>query len=105
MKNYTDRELADFMLEMRRHGGRTRWRQLKANAWRWLLFVTLVLILAGAGLFAQARGFSGFVLGLAVGIFSRDGVWLRLQRLAWPFYAKIVDWGKVERIANGEALA
>jgi hypothetical protein len=105
MKNYTDTELAASMLEMRQHGGRTRWRYLRTNAWRWAFFFGFIALLLGFGTFAQAWGFCGFVVGLVAGIFSRDGVWLRQQRAVWPFYAKVIDWEKVESIANGEPSA
>jgi hypothetical protein len=100
MKNYTDKELADFMLEMRQHGGRTRWRYLKTNRWRWVLFFGFIALLLGLGLFAHSWGFCGFVVGLVFGIFSRDGVWLRGQTAVWPFYAKVIDWEKVERFLS-----
>jgi hypothetical protein len=105
MKNYTDTELAAFMLEMRQHGGPPRWRYLKTNAWRLVFFFCLIVFLLGLGTFAQAWWFCGFVVGLVWGIFSRDGAWLRQQRAAWPFYAKVTDWQIVERIASGEPSA
>ena len=102
MKNHSDKELADFLLEMRQHGGRTWWRHLKANGWRWLFFVVFILILLGLGTFAKSWGFCVFVICMVAGILSRDGVWLRQQQAVWPFYSKVIDWGEVERIAKGE---
>ena len=105
MKSYTDKELAGFMLEMRQHGVRTRWRYLKTNKWRWILFCALILFLLALGTFVQAWGFVGLVVGLVAGTYSRDGVLLRMQRAAWPFYTRVLDWEKVERIASGESVA
>jgi hypothetical protein len=105
MKNYTDKELADFMLEMRQQGGRTRWRHLKAHGWRWVAFIGLIVLLLAFGIFAESLLFCGFIVGMVFGIFSRDGVWIRQQRSAWPFYVKVTDWSKVEKIANGDRPA
>jgi hypothetical protein len=105
MKNYTDKELADFMLEMRQHGGRTRRPYFNKNRWCWIFFFSFIALLLCLGVFAQAWGFCAFVFGLVFGIFSRDRVWLLGQQAAWPFYDKVTDWLKVEKIANGEPLA
>ncbi|HXT40726.1 MAG TPA: hypothetical protein VN887_12000 [Candidatus Angelobacter sp.] len=105
MKNYTDKELADFMLDMRKRGGRTQWRYIQADRWRWLSFIGLIVLLLVVGVLMKSLLFCGFVVGMVFGIFSRDGVWLRQQGAAWPFYVKTTDWSKVEKIANGETLA
>ena len=104
MKHHTDKELAAFLLEMRQHEGRSQWaRQMKANRGSWILFFTFILALLILGVFLRSVLVCGFVVGMVVGIFSRDSTWLQHQRLAWPFYAKVTDWAKVERIARGEA--
>ena len=105
MKTYTDKELADFMLEMRQHDGRTRWRYLKNNRSRWVLFFGIIAFLLVVGISAQSWGFCGLVIGLVFGIFSRDGVWLRGLTAAWPFYSKVIDWEKVERFSNEKPSA
>ena len=105
MKNYTDKELADFVLEMRQQGGQTRWRYRKMGWRRWALFLGLIALLLALGMFARSVGFCGFTIGLVAGIFSRDGAYVRQLRAAWPFYAKVIDWPKVQRIADGESVA
>jgi hypothetical protein len=106
MKKYTDKELADLMLEMRQHGNsRTQWRYFKRKKWRWFLFFGLIALLLGLGILAQSLGFCGLVFGLFLGIFFRDAVWLRGQAAAWPFYAKVIDWEKVERFSNEKTSA
>ena len=68
-----------------------------------MVFIVGVLFLLGLGTFAQAWGFCGLVVGMVAGIFSRDSVWIRRQRIIWPFYARVIDWEKVQKIARGEA--
>ena len=102
MKKFTDKQTASFMLETRQRGCHYIRRYLKVNAWRLPLVICLLIILLGVGTFAQDWGFYGFLIGLACGVFGRDGVWLRYQRISWPFYAKVINWELVERIAKGE---
>jgi len=106
MKKYTEKELADFLLEMRQHNGRApSWGYFKKHAARMFLLIGLVIVFFGLGVLAQSWGFSGFVFGLIVGIFSRDRAHTQQLQAVWPFYDKIIDWLKVERIANGEPSA
>jgi hypothetical protein len=104
MKNYTDKELADYMLEMRQKNGQTPWRYRMTSRGRWVYFFGLVGLLLAIGVFARSVAFCGFVVGMAVGIFSRDGAYVRQYRAVWPFYAKVIDWPKVERIADGQKI-
>jgi hypothetical protein len=106
MKKYTDKELADLLLEMRQHNGRApSWGYFKKHPARMVLFIGFIVVLIGLGVFAQSWGFCGFILGLVLGIFSRDRANNQQLRLVWPFYGKVIDWLKVERIANGEPSA
>ncbi len=105
MKKYTDKELAELLLEKRQHGGQA-WRPyFKRNRWRLVFCFALMVFLLGLGVLELAWGFCGFVFGLVVGICSRDRVWLRQQQAVWPFYSRVIDWLKVEKIASGEPLA
>ena len=106
MRQYTDMELAAFVLEMRQHNGRApSWGYFRKHTARMIVFLGLVAILLTLGVVAQSWWFSGFVFGLLVGILSRDRAHTQQLRLAWPFYGRVIDWLKVERIANGEPLA
>jgi hypothetical protein len=105
MKKYTDKELADFLLEDRQHPD-WKWRPyFKKNGRRWVFFICYIVLLFGFGIFAQSWWFCGFVFGLVFGMFSRDRVWLRVQQAVWPFYDKVIDWSKLEKIASGEPSA
>jgi len=105
MKNYTDKELAVFMLEMRQHNGRAPWRYFKKNGWRMVFLIGFIILLLGLGIFAQSWWICGFGFGFVAGIFSRDRDGVRQQQAVWPFYTKIIDWGTVETIAKGESSA
>jgi hypothetical protein len=104
MKKYTDKELADYLLEMRQHNGRTPlWR--KKYRWRLVVFWLIIALFLVLGISSQSWGFFGFVLGFGVGIVFRDRAYRRQLDSIWPFYGKVIDWLKLEKIANGEPSA
>jgi len=106
MKNYTDKELADYLLEMRqRDGHASSWRYFKQNRWRLIMFFGFAVALFGLGVFAKSWWFCGFIFGLVFGILSRDRVYVQQLQTVWPFYSKVIDWLKVEKIANEEPSA
>src|SRR5215469_4410320 len=100
MKKHTDTQLAAFLLEKNQNGGRVFRSYLKRNAWRLPLFFFLISFFLGLGISKHEWGFCGFLSGLTLGIIFRDGVWMKQQRVVWPFYAKVIDWIKVEKIAK-----
>ena len=101
MKNYTDKELADYLLEMRQRGGRaSSWSRFKKNRWRLILFFGFAIVLSGLGAFARSWWFCGLIFGLVFGILSRDRAHVQQLQKIWPFYGKVIDWLKVEQIAN-----
>jgi len=106
MRKYTDKELADYLLEMRQHNGRApSWRYFKKHRWRFVFFFSIIALLLALGVFAQAWGFCGFVFGLVLGILSRDRAHFQQLQAVWPFYGRVFDWLKVEKIAGGEPSA
>ena len=48
------------------------------------------------------KGFCLWSFGMYFGALCRDAGWLRRIKKAWPFTQKIIDWKKVEEIANQE---
>jgi hypothetical protein len=102
MKKYSDKELADYILERRRNGGRMGRQYYKTGIWRWFLYFSFIVLLLVLGVVGRAWGFWWFAFGLLTGLLSRDRVWFRMQQTVWPFYAKVIDWVKVEQIANGQ---
>jgi hypothetical protein len=106
MKKYTDKELADYLLEMRQRDGRASlWNRFKKNRWRFVLFFGLPIVLFGLGAFAQSWGFCGFIVGMVWGILARDRAHVQQLQKIWPFYGRVIDWLKVEKIANEEPSA
>ena len=106
MKNYTDKELADYLMEMKQRDGRASLKSyFKRNRWRLLLFFGVAVVLFGFGAFAQSWWFCGFIFGLVFGILSRDRAHSQQLQRVWPFYGRVIDWLKVEKIASGEPSA
>jgi hypothetical protein len=106
MKIYTDKELADYLLEMRRRDGRaSSWSRFKKDRWRLVLFFGIVAVIFCLGAFSQAWWLCGFIVGLVWGILARDRVHVQQLQRIWPFYGKVIDWIKVEKIANEEPSA
>ena len=104
MKKYTDKELADYFLDMKRHNGQAlSWR--KKHRWRLVVFWLIITLLLGLGVFSQSWGFFGFVFGLALGIVFCARANRRRAQAIWPFYDKNIDWLKVEKISNEESSA
>ena len=106
MRVYTDKELADYLLEMRQQsGGASLRRYFGMHRWRLVLSFGFIVSLFCVGLLAQSWWFCGFVVGLLIGILSRDRTHVRQVKVIWPFYSKVIDWLKVEKIATGEETA
>lgn len=104
MKKYTDKQLADYLLEMRQRDGRSSfWRAFEKHKGQAILFFTIIAVFLVLGIFARIWAFPGFVFGYAVGILSRDRAYRKQLRSVWPFYLKTFDWLKIEKIARGEA--
>jgi hypothetical protein len=106
MKNYTDKQLADYLLAMKQSDGRASSRRyFQKNRWRLILFFGFAVVIFGLGAFAQSWGLCGFIIGLVFGILSRDRAYIQQLQKIWPFYGKVIDWLKVEKIANEEPSA
>jgi hypothetical protein len=69
------------------------------------MFFGVAVVLLGLGAFAQSWSFCGFIFGLAFGILSRDRAHSQQLQSIWPFYGRVIDWLKVEKIASGEPSA
>ena len=41
-------------------------------------------------------------VGLVFGVLVRDAVWLCMIKRQWPFKQRIINWQKVEEIADGK---
>ena len=106
MKTYTDKELADYLLELRQRDGRVSlWGHLRKSRWRLVLFFGFVVVFFGLGVLAHSWWFCGFIFGLVVGMLSRDRAHIEQLQRIWRFYGRVIDWLKVEKIANDEPSA
>lgn len=103
MKHYTDKELADYLLAMKQSDGRASSRRyFQKYRWHLILFFGFAAFVFGLGAFAQSWGLCGFIIGLVLGILSRDRAYIQQLQKIWPFYGRVIDWLKVEKIASGE---
>ena len=72
-------------------------------------FILLLLLLIGAAawLALQSRKpelqpLGVFVTGFFFGALLRDFAWFRIVKRTWPFHRRVLDWGRVEAIAEGQ---
>lgn len=42
-----------------------------------------------------------FAMGMAAGVFIRDIRWLRTLKHNWRFHRRVIDWARVEALAEG----
>lgn len=72
-------------------------------------YLAALLILSGSiGLTFQTRApewksLGIFATGMAVGVIARDIRWLRTLNHNWAFHRCVIDWDKVEALADGIA--
>ena len=104
MNEDNDIRLAKFLLETRQDGDFMFHRRLKRHAWRWIPFFVFGAFFLSFGIFEQQWWISCLTIGLFIGIIGRDIETQDTQRQNWSFYAKVIDWAKVEQIAKSEPL-
>lgn len=85
----------------RRHAPATPWFYL-THDWRRQLFFTIAYLAVAAALWSinwrlASVGFLAFFIGRIV----RDIRWWRALSKEWPTTAEVIDWPRVEAIANG----
>jgi len=70
---------------------------------------TILVLYFGAVLagLAYAGIWPGFfaAAGVFIGVFLRDVSWLTGIQRNWPFSVKVIDWDKVQKIADEKPLA
>jgi predicted signal transduction protein with EAL and GGDEF domain len=94
---------ARLLLDIRQHG-LTYGRFVSRNLMLYTVLVALSLgLLAGARSWHQWEPFY-ILAGLTLGCALRDLGWLRKGRNEWPFNERVLDWDKVQRLANGETV-
>ena len=104
MKRQTEQAMARHYLAHRQAGYSIPY-VLRRSAGRYALLIGLLLLFLAGAYLARDRWDSGFCLwgiGVATGAFARDAGWLRRIKRQWPFTQKIINWQKVEEIAEGK---
>jgi len=106
-KMMTDQDTAKALLVHRTQGFSIR-RFIRKSARRYFLSILAVLaLLAGAvyheDLPMKLLFMAGF--GMYVGALLRDTGWLRRMKKDWAFTSRIIDWKKVEAMAEGKDTA
>ena len=92
------------MLQARACGGYKFRPFLRMNAKGYIFLVVyfsaVMAVLASAGCWPAVFA----VGGMAVGVFLRDVSWLTGVQRTWPFSVKVIDWDKVQKIADDKPL-
>jgi len=100
MKKYTDKFFANNLLEKRKANSTILYcykRTLKVN------IISIFVCLIGTALLFMLDigiGFPAIYLGLFIGAFARDLGWFISIKKSWPFTEKVIDWQKVEELAD-----
>ncbi|MBT7162402.1 MAG: hypothetical protein HN904_06455 [Victivallales bacterium] len=103
MKTPTEQDLARHLLVHRRNGYSAGY-VLRKSVRRYAVLVGILALFviwfhATDGLWY--KGLCLWSIGMFVGALARDVGWLLRIKAQWPFTAKVVDWQKVEDLAEG----
>jgi hypothetical protein len=97
--------LSERLLEARDRGGYTLFLFYRWSTTRYvviMIYFTLVLAFLAS---AELWNIFALIAGLLVGMLARDFGWARSQAKMWPAQARLLDWDKVQRMADGEPVA
>ncbi|MBN1359780.1 MAG: hypothetical protein JW993_04270 [Sedimentisphaerales bacterium] len=100
----THRQLARHLLAHRSKGYSFRY-VMYVSRYRIALSLSYMAVLAFVLWYSEAlllQLICLFVIGMLVGAFLRDFGWLRRLKMNWPFTESVIDWKKVESIAQLE---
>ncbi len=103
----TDQDIAKALLVHRTAGFSIR-RFIRKSARRYCLSILAALaLLAGAVYHADLPMKLLFMAGFGMycGALLRDSGWLRRMKRDWAFTSRIIDWKKVEALAEGKDTA
>jgi hypothetical protein len=71
-------------------------------------FILLLLLIGAAAWLAlqtrkpELRPLGIFMTGFFFGALLRDFAWFRIVKRTWLFHRRVLDWGRVEAIAEGQ---
>ena len=101
----SNQKRAKRLLKLRSEGARFRWNYFLKSKWLWIASLVIGFLVVGAIVTPEDVGMNRIIfclLGIFIGRILRDMIWLKDIVDAFPFTEKIINWGKVEEIANKE---
>lgn len=101
----TDKERAKRLLKFREEGPRAKWHYLLKSKRLWLSVVVILLLVALASVEPVSLMLNRVVyclLGILIGRVLRDLVWLQDIVDGFSFSRKVIDWTKVEALAQND---
>lgn len=100
MNEKMEKKLVQHLLYHKEHGYSFRYI-LRKSAVRYLILFAIVATVIMVNCHYCTEGGAEYLLaGLAIGAVLRDFGWIRQGKRAWPLYEKVIDWGKVQDIAD-----
>ena len=96
---FSDRAIARRMLDIHRHGY-SLGLFLRWNGREHLLLVVYFALLLGGLAYLDLWMPFYMMLGILVGRVGRDMAWVRASSKSWPFSDKVIDWEKVQQLAD-----
>ena len=98
----SEQQLARRLLDTRQRGGPSFRAVLRLNRKSYLILLAIyATALVVLGMMDQWIAFA-FVAGILFARFLRDWQYTRTTRKVWPFNLKIIDWEKVEKLAQSD---
>jgi hypothetical protein len=105
----TDQENAVYLMEMKKNGATFRWAYFLKSKLLWGAVIVvgsmLAFTIAEPSLDMSMQRVIWLLAGVLLGRILRDMVWLKQSRDSFAFLAKVLDWGKVETLAQPEGTA
>ena len=105
MRELTAKDLARSMLLLRDNYGYSVVQHFRTNAKGYLFFFMYFGALFGLTVFIQWWTACAAIGGVVFGCLMRDFGWLRSAKKTWPFSLEIIDWQKVEKLADEKPTA
>lgn len=105
MRELTSKDLARRMLRIRDNNGPSFAHLLRTNGKRYLYLVVCCGVLLAVTAYTDWWTPCAAIGGVVFGCLLRDFGWVRNSKKTWPFSREIIDWQKVEKLADEKATA
>jgi hypothetical protein len=93
------------MLRLRDHQGYSVAQHFRTNAKRYLFFGVYFGALLGITVYIQWWTACAAIGGVVFGCLLRDFAWVSSAKKSWQFSLEIIDWQKVEKLADEKSMA